>query len=63
MSNEIKDFARDELTEISNRAKQFAEIKGLNPFWKYAYQNLAVAADHLDAMIARSTAVEQKEAK
>ncbi len=60
---EVKGFTRNELTDLSERAKQYAEIRGLNPFWKYAYQALAVAADHLDAMFARSELVEQKQVK
>jgi hypothetical protein len=51
---EVKRFTRNELIDISERAKQEAEIRDLNPFWKYAYQALACAADHLDAMFARS---------
>jgi len=47
------DFTREELIDIRYRAKKHSETNGLNPDWKRAYEQLAIAADHLDAMIAR----------
>ena len=46
-------FNRKELIKIRNRAEKVASTDGLNPSWQRAYYNLAKAADHLDAMIAR----------
>lgn len=46
-------FNRKELIKIRNRAEKVAATHSLNPSWQRAYYNLAKAADHLDAMIAR----------
>ena len=54
-------FTREELTDISTRARMEAEFVDLNPLWRYAYQTLACAADHLDAMIARCEVKEDKQ--
>lgn len=52
VNKEIR-FERDELIDISNRAARMADIKDLNPSWRLAFQALALAADHLDAMMVR----------
>ena len=44
---------REELQEIRKKAKKSAENVE-NPDWIYAYTQLAMAADRLDAMIART---------
>lgn len=54
----IKQFTRLELHNISKKARSLADIPGLNPFWSHAYWALALAADHLDAMRARTTTPE-----
>lgn len=54
----IAEFTRLELHNISKKARSLADIPGLNPFWAHAYWALALAADHLDAMRARTTAPE-----
>ena len=46
---------REELISIRDRAD--SEVQHLNGRWKRAYQNLAEAADRLDAMIARTEVV------
>jgi hypothetical protein len=48
-------FKREELIKIKRRASELGDVEGLNPSWQRAFYNLATAADHLDAMIARST--------
>ncbi len=48
-------FEREELQRISARADADASIPYINPHWKRALEALATAADHLDAMIARSS--------
>ena len=48
-----KDFEREELQEMRDRAVDNAEIVA-NNHWKRAYKQLADAADRLDAMIART---------
>ncbi len=62
MNNKIEavttEFTRLELHNISEKARDMATIPGLNPFWSHAYWALALAADHLDAMRARTTAPE-----
>ena len=51
-----KDFERDELHAISRRARgRVREVE--NPNWIRAYEDLAHAANVLDAHIARSTIV------
>ena len=48
-----KDFEREELQEIRDRAVGITETVG-NDHWKQALKQLAGAADRLDAMIART---------
>ncbi len=59
----IKEFTRLELHDLSEKARAMAAIPGLNPFWAHAYWALAFAADHLDAMLARTTTPEEDEAE
>jgi len=47
-------FEREELWDIRARANDHAKTTGLNPDWRRTYEALASAADHLDAMIART---------
>ena len=47
---------REELQKIISKAKESAKNVE-NPDWVYAYIQLAMAADHLDAMIARTVAI------
>lgn len=59
-------FERVQLIKIRAKAERLAGLKGTNPHWVRAYLRLADAADHLDAMIARSsetkeTGTEQEE--
>ena len=49
---------REELQSLRDNAENEATIDGLNQTCARAYLNLADAADHLDAMIART---EEKE--
>ena len=49
----MKDFSRDELIEIRDKAEDLATEEHLNETWRRAYLALADAADHLDAMWAR----------
>ena len=44
---------REELQKIRQKAKESAKNVE-SPEWIYAYTQLAIAADYLDAMIARS---------
>lgn len=48
---------RSELISIRDRADRMINEKHLNGRWRKAYQNLAEAADRLDAMIARTEVV------
>jgi len=48
-----KDFNRIELTKIRNKAARYASFT-TSHLWQRAYQRLADAADHLDAMMVRS---------
>ena len=48
---------RSELISIRNRADSMISEKQLNGRWRKAYQNLAEAADRLDALIARTEVV------
>ncbi|NOY60306.1 MAG: hypothetical protein GXO75_15460 [Calditrichaeota bacterium] len=57
VSKDLKDFTREELSEIETRALTLASIEGLNWAWQRAYLELADACNKLDAMIARSSAV------
>ncbi len=56
----VPEFTRLELHNISKKARNLADIPGLNPFWSHAYWALALAADHLDAMRARTTVAEDE---
>jgi len=47
-------FDRDFLQELRGLADEKTE-QVTNKHWKRAYLNLSIAADHLDAMEARST--------
>ena len=47
-------FEREELWAIRGKALDQSKIEGLNSQWKRCYENLADAADYLDAMIART---------
>lgn len=47
-------FERDELIELRERAESLALYGGSSATWARAYCALADAADHLDAMIART---------
>lgn len=53
VNKEIR-FERDEFIDISNRAARMADIEGINPSWRLAFQALDLAADHLDAMMVRA---------
>ena len=46
-------FGRSELQDIRSRAENMAETEGLNRHWRWAYERIAQAADHIDAMWAR----------
>lgn len=48
-------FEREELIELRERAQDEAKVEGLNPDWQRAYLRFADAADHLDAMRARTS--------
>ena len=50
----MKDFTREELQEMRERAKKQASIKGTNPDWVRTYFRLADACNELDAYIART---------
>jgi len=50
----MKTFTRKELIELRDRAQSLANTPGLNPSWTVTYTSLAVVADYLDAMMARS---------
>lgn len=50
-----KHFTRKELIELRDRANALAMSSGVNPTWVRAYVQLSLAADYLDAMLARST--------
>jgi hypothetical protein len=60
MMNEATMFEREELIKIKKRASALGDVEGINPSWQRALYNLAMSADHLDAMIARSTVEEQE---
>ena len=49
-------FSREELQHIESKALEEANVSGLNPSWRQVLLRLANAADHLDAMLARSEA-------
>lgn len=48
-------FTREELVDIKNRAQRMSTCRELSPHWRRAYEALALAADHMDAMEARCT--------
>ena len=50
----MSNFSREELQDLRSKALVQSEIGGLNTSWKRAYIRFADAADHLDAMIART---------
>ena len=51
-------FEREELIELRERAEGFVDsVCHLSQTWHRAYLALADAADHLDAMIARTSGV------
>ena len=50
-------FEREELIKLRERAEGFVDACHLSQTWHRAYLALADAADHLDAMIARSSGV------
>lgn len=52
----MKLFTREELINIREKAKELYE-HGDNPFWIEAHFDLAMAADRLDAMIARTNVI------
>lgn len=60
MNDEATAFERKELIKIKKRALELGDVEGINPSWQRAFHNLAMSADHLDAMIARSTVEEQE---
>lgn len=47
-------FGREELQALRERALDLCNVPHTNPMWKLAYYELARAADHVDAMIART---------
>ena len=47
-------FTRKELQHIRETALEESRTSGLNPSWRIVLERLANAADHLDAMIART---------
>lgn len=47
-------YSREELQAIIERSMRCKDMV-LNPFWVKAYEDLALAADRLDAMYARSS--------
>ena len=51
---EVKHIKREELWAIEQRALSLAKMP-LNPHWKRAYEDLAYAANVLDAHMGRST--------
>ena len=50
-------FTRTELIALRDRAFKEATEPGLNPSWAAAINMLALSADYLDAMIARTNVV------
>ena len=50
----MKNFTREELQDLRERAKDRAGVGHLNASWKRAYLRLADAAATLDAFIART---------
>ncbi len=50
-------FTRQEIIELKDRVAK-AGVVSLNPTWKRTYLRLLDDLDHLDAMIARSTDIE-----
>jgi hypothetical protein len=49
-------FTREELIDIRQKATKLCE-NDTDPFWIEAYFELAMAADRLDAMIARTNVI------
>lgn len=56
------DLNTEDLQRIREAAIDYADTPGTSPLWQRAYLRLADAADHLEAMIRRST-VEIEEAR
>ena len=50
----MRDFSREELIRIRDRAKDLAAEEYINATWRRAYLTLADAADHLDTMWAKA---------
>jgi hypothetical protein len=50
-----QEFTREELQALRARAHYFAQTPHLNPSWQRRYEDLAMAADALDACLARLT--------
>lgn len=50
----MKPFSREELQDIRDRAQKFSETAGLVPSWRKAWEELAHAADAMDAIIQRA---------
>lgn len=46
--------SREYYQQIRDGSLELSEAPDLNQTWKTAYQNLASAADHVDAMLART---------
>jgi len=46
-------FTRNQLQDIRNKATDGMNTPNINDLWKRAYEDLAIAADHLDAMWSR----------
>jgi len=51
-------FSRAELQEIVDRAVNMIKTTGMDPMWRIAYQQMAMAADTLDSFLARCELVE-----
>ncbi len=54
----MKDFTREELQMITNKAVELAIEQG--SLWKRVYEKLADAASTLDAFLARMEKIEKK---
>jgi len=49
----MREFGRDELDKLRDRAYMLSDENKLHPYHRKAYMRLALAIDGLDAMIAR----------
>ena len=56
-------FTREELIDLRDRSLAMSRLPCANPNWNRAFEDLAAAADRLDAMFARAAlqTVEQKQ--